>query len=286
MVDARLATEGNGSVLAKYVEAARPSVTQQALSDPTTQQIVGERCRLEEVRAQLERLADPRRAEALQRYFKTGPGEYGEGDVFVGIKVPLLRKLAKQLGELPLGEIEALLKSAVHEERFLALLLLIRAYARADESGRERIYALYLANTEHVNNWDLVDVSAEHIVGAHLLDKSKEPLYALARSESLWERRIAVLSTFHYIKRGRFDESLKIAALLLSDGQDLIHKAVGWMLREVGERDVRVEERFVRRHHGRMPRTMLRYAIERFPEGKRQAYLKGTVPATGSGLNI
>jgi 3-methyladenine DNA glycosylase AlkD len=228
-----------------------------------------------EIRRELRSLADAQQAKNLQRFFKTGPGQYGEGDVFLGIKVPTLRKLAGKQKLASVDEVRPLLESSIHEERFVALLMLISAYARADDAGKEAIYRLYLGSTAYVNNWDLVDTSAEHIVGAFLWARDKGPLSTLARSACLWERRIAVISTFHFIKRDSFEPTLRIAEMLLSDGEDLIHKAVGWMLREVGKRDIEVEERFLRRHYKRMPRTMLRYAIERFPESKRQAYLKG-----------
>ncbi len=232
---------------------------------------------LEEIRRELRTLADPQRAEKLQRFFKTGPGEYGEGDVFISVKVPVLRSLARTHQLASLEEIRLLLESPIHEERFVALLMMIRAYGTADPAGKREICELYLNSTAYVNNWDLVDVSAEHIVGAFLWDKDRGSLYDLARSQNLWERRIAVLATYHYIKRNEFEATLGIAEVLLSDTEDLIHKAVGWMLREVGKRDPKAEERFLRGHYKRMPRTMLRYAIERFPEPKRQAYLKGSI---------
>jgi 3-methyladenine DNA glycosylase AlkD len=228
-----------------------------------------------EIHHHLQTLADEDKASVLQRFFKTGPGEYGEGDVFLGIRVPQLRKLAKTHQALALPEITTLLRSPIHEERLLALLILVRAYSRGDMSRQEEIYRLYLEHTAFINNWDLVDASAEHMVGAHLKDRSKEPLYRLARSPLLWERRIAIMATFHYIKGGDHAETLRLAAMLLRDGEDLIHKAVGWMLREVGKRDVSVEEAFLKEHYRTMPRTMLRYAIERFPEERRQRYLKG-----------
>jgi len=229
------------------------------------------------IHARLQLLGDPKRAEVLKRFFKTGPGEYGEGDVFVGIRVPEIRKLAKKYQAISLSETVRLLHSSIHESRVLALLILTRTYAKGDDSLQKKIYDLYLQNTLFVNNWDLVDMSAEHIVGAHLRYLNKAPLHALAASNLLWERRIAVMATFHYIKHGEFTETLHIAGMLLSDTEDLIHKAVGWMLREIGKRDHISEEVFLRAHYKHMPRTMLRYAIERFPEDLRQRYLKGTV---------
>lgn len=229
----------------------------------------------EQVRKRLKQLGDRHRAIVSQRFFKTGPGEYGEGDVFLGVPVPGLRRLAKEFQELGLKEVRRLLSSEVHEERALALLILVRNYQRGGVRERKRIYNFYMNQLRFVNNWDLVDVSAEHVVGAFLKDKGKKPLYGLARSADLWERRVSILATFHYIRAGQFSETLKIARILLLDEEDLIHKAVGWMLREVGKRDLAAEERFLKEHYRKMPRTMLRYAIERFPEPKRQRYLKG-----------
>ena len=230
-----------------------------------------------EIRTKLEKLGNKQKAKVLQGFFKTGPGEYGEGDVFLGIRVPELRKLAKDYQDITAKEAEQLLKSSIHEERLLALLILVRSYSKGDESAKKSIYELYLKNTQSVNNWDLVDGSAEHIVGAFLMDKSKKPLYRLAKSKNLWERRISIMSTFHFIKRDEFSETVKISGMLISDEEDLIHKAVGWMLREVGKRHLQTEEKFLRNHYQEMPRTMLRYAIERFPEPKRQRYLKGKI---------
>jgi len=230
-----------------------------------------------EIRVRLRKLGTKERAKVSQRFFKTGPGEYGAGDIFLGITVPELRRLATEYQAITLTEVTQLLRSTIHEERLLALLILVRAYARGDEHTKKRIYELYLQNTQYVNNWDLVDASAEHIVGAFLMGKSKKPLYALARSSDLWKRRIAIMATFHFIKRREFTETLKIARILLSDKEDLIHKAVGWMLREIGKRHLETAERFLKKHCTTMPRTMLRYAIERFPEPKRHRYLKGKV---------
>jgi 3-methyladenine DNA glycosylase AlkD len=217
-------------------------------------------------------LANSSRAAVARRFFKTGPGEYGAGDRFLGIRVPVLRKLAVRYQALPLRSLASLLGSSWHEERLLALCILVRQYARAGPAGRATIYRLYMSHTQQINNWDLVDCSAEHIVGAHLRDRSRTPLLRLARSAVLWERRIAVMATFHYIKRGEFTETLRIARCLRDDPHDLIHKAVGWMLREVGKRNRAVELAFLRRHAERMPRTMLRYAIERLPARLRQHY--------------
>lgn len=228
------------------------------------------------VQRELRRLANPERARISQWFFQTGPGEYGAGDQFIGLTVPQLRKLARQYRALSLTETKRLLRSSIHEERLLALLILVAAFARADAASQQHIYQAYLQNTRYINNWDLVDSSAAQIVGAFLAQRSRMPLRQLARSDSLWERRIAIIATFHFIRHGEFLPTLAIARQLLDDREDLIHKAVGWMLREVGKRDLPAEERFLRRHYRQMPRTMLRYAIERFPEPKRLRYLKGT----------
>ena len=227
------------------------------------------------VNKELERYSDKNKAKALQRFFKTAPGEYAEGDIFAGINVPVLRVLAKKYQRLPFNETLKLLRSCVHEERLLALLIFILKYREADLRTKEKIYKIYLKNTKYINNWDLVDVTAKYIVGDYLYDKDRKMLYQLARSDSLWERRIAILSTFHFIEKGDNKDTLFIARALISDEHDLIHKAVGWMLREVGKRNIRAEEEFLDKYHSRMPRTMLRYAIERFPENKRLRYLKG-----------
>lgn len=226
-----------------------------------------------EVQQALREIADPEIAEHSQRFFKTGAGEYGEGDQFLGIRVPNIRKVAREFKNLSLEETEKLLHSDWHEERLCALIILSNRSQKADDRGLKKIFELYLANTEHVNNWDLVDTSAEDIVGRYLADKDRNLLYNLAQSKSLWERRIAIISTFHFIKNEEFDDTLAISELLLDDDHDLIHKAVGWMLREVGKRDQDTEEKFLDEHKHVMPRTMLRYAIEKFPESKRQQYL-------------
>jgi len=219
--------------------------------------------------------ADKKRAEGAQRYFKTGPGEYAEGDIFLGLTTPVMRDLSKKFQGLVQDEVIKLLKSPIHEERMLALLILIEQYRKEDAKGKEKIYRVYLGHTKYINNWNLVDVTAKHIIGAFLNDKDRAPLYKLARSNSLWERRIAIISTFYFIGNNDFEDTLKIAEVLISDKHDLIHKAVGWLLREVGKRDLPREEKFLKKYCRVMPRTMLRYAIERFPETKRQAYLKG-----------
>jgi len=229
------------------------------------------------IQKELRRLADNQIAEHSQRFFKTGKGQYGEGDRFLGIRVPALRKIARQYRGISIDEACRLLKSQFHEERLLALFLLVGMSNRADDEGRRAVYELYLANTRFINNWDLVDCSAKHIVGAFLWRADKRPLYNLAVSRSLWERRISIMSTYHFIKHGEFADTLRIAEILLGDKEDLIHKAVGWMLREVGKRDAGAEGQFLEKYCRQMPRTMLRYAIEKFPAAKRQKYLRGLV---------
>jgi 3-methyladenine DNA glycosylase AlkD len=230
---------------------------------------------IDTIQGQLLSLSNSGDALFLQRFFKTAPGQYGEGDLFRGIRVPVLRRLSKTYRDIPLKEAEQLLHSAYHEDRLLALFILVLQYAKSDPAGRAAIYDLYRRNTRHINNWDLVDASAEHIVGAHLWERNRKPLEHLVHSRSIWERRIAVMATFHFVKRNSADATLKIAEILLADREDLIHKAVGWMLREVGKRDRGKLEEFLRRRYRQMPRTMLRYAIEKFPEDERQGYLKG-----------
>ncbi len=230
-----------------------------------------------DIRAKLRSLGSPERAEVSKRYFKTGPGQYGEGDIFYGNSAAELRGLAREHQSLAEDETVKLLRSPFHEERAVALLILVRRFAKADPATRKHIYNLYLAHTEFINNWDLVDVSAPHVVGAHLFDKGRKPLYTLARSRSLWERRISIVSTFHFIRQHDFGDTLALSERLLDDKEDLIHKAAGWMLREVGKRDLDAARTFLVEHYRRMPRTMLRYAIERFPEAERQAYLKGLI---------
>jgi len=232
---------------------------------------------MKNIKKRLEQLASRETAEILQKFFKTGPGEYGEGDIFIGVRVPDLRKLAKEFQDIVTSEVRAFLASSIHEERFLALLILVRNYGSGDDITKKKIYDLYLENTPFINSWDLVDGSAHHIVGAFLMGKNKAPLYRLAKSENLWERRIAIISTFQFIKHDQYQETLEIAKILLTDPEDLIHKAVGWMLREIGKRDGVAEETFLKKHYMKMPRTMLRYAIEKFPEPKRQRYLKGNI---------
>jgi 3-methyladenine DNA glycosylase AlkD len=229
------------------------------------------------LRKELYALADPADAIHLQRFFKTAPGEYGAGDKFLGLRVPTLRRLVKQYRELVDTNVLEMLASSWHEERLLALMLLVDQYGRSDGSRRDRIHGAYLAHTRYINNWDLVDASAAQIIGSHLDARDIALLKRLARSKDLWERRIAIVATYHFIKKNEFGPTLTIAALLLEDTHDLIHKAVGWMLREVGKRDLKAEDAFLKKHYRRMPRTMLRYAIERHPESVRKQYLAGTL---------
>jgi len=221
----------------------------------------------------LQQLADPQTARILSGFFKTGPGEYGEGDVFRGIRVPDIRQVACQMAEMPLGDAVRLLKSPFHEDRLCALLILARKFERGDEACRKRVYETYVKNTRRINNWDLVDLSAPNIVGAWLLNRDPAPLRRLAASKNLWERRVAMVATHAFIRAQRYDLTLEIAERLLNDSHDLMHKASGWMLREAGKRDVDVLRRFLRRHAGVMPRTMLRYSIERLSADERQKWM-------------
>ncbi len=228
-----------------------------------------------EIVEELQKMKNPAKARLLGRFFKCGPGEYGAGDKFLGITVPEQRKIVKKYyQDIALRELEKLLESEFHEARLTALLMLVEKFEKADEKTKNQIYKIYLKNTKYINNWDLVDLSAPRIVGGYLLDKNRKILYRLAKSKNLWERRIAVLATFMFIRERQFADSLKISEILLKDKHDLIHKAVGWMLREIGKRNLETEEKFLKKYSQKMPRTMLRYAIEKFPEGKRKKYLK------------
>jgi len=222
----------------------------------------------------LELLENKEKAEISAGFFKTGKREYAEGDVFLGISVAALRKIAKQYQTLPFSEILLLLQDKIHECRLVAVLILVEKFKSSDSLQQREIVDFYLKNTTHINNWDLVDLSADKIIGNYFFDKDKKILHQLAKSNSLWERRIAIVSTFYFIKNNKFNETLKIAELLLHDKHDLIHKAVGWMLREVGKKNKTVEGEFLKKHYKIMPRTMLRYAIEKFPEKERKQYLK------------
>jgi 3-methyladenine DNA glycosylase AlkD len=229
----------------------------------------------DQILEELKGLGDPVRAEHSQRFFKTGPGEYGAGDVFLGIRVPRQRALAKRYRLATREDALLLLHSPYHEARLTALFLLVGLFNKVDPVGRTQLYEDYLANVAYINNWDLVDSSALQIVGHYLFDKDRSHLVTLAHSPDLWERRIAIIATYYFIRQSEFKDTLIISGTLLHDQEDLIHKAVGWMLREVGNRSRSTEESFLLEHYQTMPRTMLRYAIEKFPEERRQAYLKG-----------
>ncbi|MBN2482572.1 MAG: DNA alkylation repair protein [Candidatus Omnitrophica bacterium] len=232
---------------------------------------------IKSLRKELKNLADIQKAKILRGFFKTAPGEYGEGDVFLGVTVPQLRALSKKFETLGSRGIRRLLISKIHEERLLALLILLHQFQAADGSGQKRLFNFYLQHTRHINNWDLVDLTAPNIVGEYLEKRNRKVLYTLARSKLLWARRIAIVATFHFIRNGRFSDTLRIAKILLKDPEPLIHKATGWMLREVGKRDETLLKRFLKTHYHTMPRTALRYAIEKFPAELRKKYLAGTI---------
>lgn len=232
---------------------------------------------LSQLKKELKENSDLEKAKLSQRFFKTGKGEYGEGQKFLGIDTPTKSKIAKKYTELSLEDLQNLLESNIHDYKFIALVILINKFQKADEKERKEIFDLYIKNTKNINNWDLVDISAPHIVGQYLLNKDRKILYKLAKSENLWEKRISIISTFSFIRENQFEDTLKISEILLNDEHDLIHKAVGWMLREVGNRDRKVEEKFLTKHYKNMPRTMLRYAIEKFPENLRKSYLESRI---------
>lgn len=225
-----------------------------------------------DVKKELKANIEPGKAEILSRFFKTKKGEYGEGDIFIGVMVPQIRKVAKKYKDMGIDELQFLIKSKIHEERLCAALIL--TYKKLNKE----IVDFYLRNTAYLNNWDIVDLTAPKVLGKWLVVNPDERkiLYKFAKSKSLWERRIAILSTFALINEGDFKDSLAISKILLNDSHDLIHKAVGWMLREIGKRDQKTEEKFLQKYYKKMPRTMLRYAIERFFETKRKSYLNGT----------
>jgi len=232
---------------------------------------------LKELKKELKSKANLKTAQILQRFFKTGKGEYGQGDIFYGIKVPETRKIAKDYQDLSFSDAQKLLKSKIHEERLVVLLIFIYKFEKGDIKEKERIFHLYLKSTKYINNWDLVDLSAPQIVGKYLFDKPRNILYQLAKSENLWEKRIAIISTYWFIRNNQLQDTFKISEILLRDKHDLIHKAVGWMLREAGKKSMIEEEIFLKKYYKKMPRTILRYAIEKFPEKKRKMYLLGNV---------
>ena len=236
---------------------------------------------LKELKKELKIMANPEKAKLLQRFFKTGKGQYGEGDIFLGIIVAEQRKIAKKYSNLKINEIQNLLSSKIHEERLISLFILIQKYKKSDEKQKKQIFNFYLSNAkkQNINNWDMVDLSAPNILGDFILNNENKIniLYRLANSNNLWEKRIAIISTAIFIKNNKFEDTIKISEILLNDRHDLIHKAVGWMFRELGKKDEKVLEDFLNKNNNykKMPRTMLRYSIEKFPENKRQAYLKG-----------
>ena len=228
----------------------------------------------EEIRA----LANKEIARHSLRFFKTDKGEYGHGDLFLGVRAPKIRLIAKKHIDISITDMKTLIQSKYHEERFLGLIILVNKYAKTkDKKNRNQLYKIYVSSFKHINNWNLVDVTCPHVTGKHLIDKDRTILYKWAKSEDLWTKRIAMVSTFSFIRKNDLEDTFKIAEILLHDEHDLIHKAVGWMLREAGKRDLKREETFLKKYYKTMPRTMLRYAIEKFPETKRQKYLKGTI---------
>jgi 3-methyladenine DNA glycosylase AlkD len=232
---------------------------------------------IEKLKSELLSVSDPKKAEGLKRFFKTAKGQYGEGDIFIGVTVPKLRAIALKYSGISAKEAILLLHSPVHEERLVSLFILIRKFEKGIESEKERIFNIYLKNTLWINNWDLVDLSADKIIGEYLYSRQKDILYTLAKSSNLWERRISIIATFNFIKKGDCKATFKISEVLINDKHDLIHKAVGWMLREAGKRcSEDLLKQFLLRHYRIMPRTMLRYAIERMPEEIRKTYLYGT----------
>jgi 3-methyladenine DNA glycosylase AlkD len=230
--------------------------------------------KLDELKQKLDSLADPINQQQTQGFFKTGKGDYAEGDIFLGIRTPMLRKLAAQYQDLSLDDAEQLLQSPIHEQRSIALMLWVAQFPKADKTQQQRLFERYLQNTKFINNWDLVDISAPTLVGQYLLEKEREILYKLVASESLWERRIAVVATLTFIRHQQFEDILKFAKLLLNEPHDLIHKAVGWMLREAGKQNLSVLKAFIDEYDTQLPRTTLRYAIEHFDEEQRQFHLK------------
>jgi 3-methyladenine DNA glycosylase AlkD len=230
---------------------------------------------LSKLKKEIQSLANPQKAKLLQKFFKTGKGEYGEGDIFLGLIVPQQREIVKRYSEIHLSEVQELLNSKYHEYRLIALLILVSRYKKSNKKEKKIIFEFYLKNTKYINNWDLVDLSAPNIVGNFLYEKDKKILYKLANSKNLWEKRIAIISTFAFIKENQLEDSLKISKILLKDKHDLIHKAVGWALREVGKKDKKMLENFLKANYKNISRTTLRYAIEKFPEKERKNWLNG-----------
>jgi 3-methyladenine DNA glycosylase AlkD len=235
---------------------------------------------LSNLQKEIRKLANPERTKFSAYYFKTGKGQYAEGDVFLGgISTPVSKSFSQKYQDLSISDLEKLLSSKYHEERSVAIGILLLKFAKSEGTERKKLYNFYLNNTTHINNWDLIDVSADKIIGLYILENPKEVtvLFKLVKSKSLWERRISIMTTFAFIKIGKFEKTFEIAEKLLNDKEDLIHKAVGWMIREIGKRDMAEEEKFLKKHYKDMPRTMLRYAIEKFPEPLRKKYLLGKI---------
>ncbi len=229
-------------------------------------------------RGEIRELANKEIAQHSLRFFKTDKGEYGHGDLFLGVRAPKIRLIAKKHIDISITDMKTLIQSKYHEERFLGLIIIVNKYAKTkDKKNRNQLYKIYVSSFKYINNWNLVDVTCPHVTGKHLIDKDRTILYKWAKSEDLWTKRIAMVSTFSFIRKNDLEDTFKIAEILLQDKHDLIHKAVGWMLREAGKRDIKKEEAFLKKHYKTMPRTMLRYSIEKFPETKRQKYLKGTI---------
>jgi 3-methyladenine DNA glycosylase AlkD len=225
---------------------------------------------------ELDKCKNTKKAKLLSRFFKTGKGEYGQGDIFIGINVPTLRNIAKKNQDLSLKDTEKLIKNPIHEYRLTALFILIIKYSKANSNLQKQIYNLYLKNKKYINNWDLIDLSSNRIIGNYILKNpsNKQILYSLSKSDNLWDRRIAVMATFEFIKNFEYGDALKISKILLNDKEDLIQKAVGWMLREIGKRDFQIEENFLHTYYKKMPRTMLRYAIEKFSTNKKAYFMR------------
>ena len=232
---------------------------------------------IQKVKAELKRRASPHRKKITEKFFRMGPGEYAEGDVFIGVSVPECRRIANQFSEMSFKDHRALLSSKIHEERLVSLLALVEQFKTAEPSRQTEIFDFYLKQAKRVNNWDLVDLSADKIVGRYLLKRGKKKLYQLVQSKILWERRIAVVSTLYFIREGSFQVTLDLSQRLFKEPHDLMHKACGWMLREVGKKDTAVLRGFLNRFCTVMPRTMLRYAIERFPKAEKKKYMEGRV---------
>lgn len=231
---------------------------------------------VQDIQKDLKKLEKPEKIQILSSFFKTGKGQYGEGDIFIGITVPDQRMVAKKYVDIKLSELQKLISSKIHEYRLTAFIILTYKYVKADEKDKKIIYDFYIKNRQYANNWDLVDVTTPKVIGAYLLDHPKERkiLYKFATSKNLWERRIAILATYTFIKAKQFEDTLKISEILLNEEHDLIHKAVGWMLRELGKIDQKKEEEFLKKYYKKMPRTMLRYAIEKFSDNKKNFYMK------------